>query len=221
MELPNIFTLLSKDSSRYSVGIGFLYENNVEKYSLVIVGICTILFVVIYLIASDRGYSIFPVLIALIALIVYISSSAITSIFRNPSQDFLSDLSERSKDQMILMQKLSVYSHEDLLLAYNRIEYEIEKLNSRLGFLVGALEKLGIIPAVIALYLSLSKALGSNQFSGLPIYVFAFVFGLYIGAVVISRVIGSYRYYYMVLGASLQGAEDTKKIKSALTKQST
>lgn len=211
MEFPKIFELLSEVKIEDKNKQSLLYSNNFEKYTLASVGGAFLVFLIVYIPDSTRIYSAFLLLLALILLVINLIGSVIylaIDMFKDQSKEFLISLSEDSQAQLLLMQNISTFSQWDIDLAIQRMEFELQKIQSRTGFLVGAMDKLGIIPAIIALYISIEKILDQQMFGYLHLLAISFIIGIYLGVIAISKVKARYQYFHMVLCASLDLAKD-------------
>ncbi len=74
--------------------------------------------------------------------------------FNNPIKIVLSSLQDASKKDLLLLDELGKYSSESLKYVKCRIDSQEKAIEKRIGVLVGAIEKIGIIPGVLTLYLA-------------------------------------------------------------------
>lgn len=201
MEAINIFNDLIKQSPKNKKLLEIFYANKFEKYTLATTGLSITTFFIMYLFNSSREWSPFALIVAFILIIAYAFSQIIFNIsnWKNPSKDVLVSIAESLDQQVLLTQRLGTYSSWNLQLAKNRVEYEIDRISTRLGFLVGAMDKLGLIPAALGLYLVYAKTFGGPQLDSIPYPILGFLSGLYLGAFSAVAIISRFKYLKMVL----------------------
>ncbi len=78
---------------------------------------------------------------------------------------------------------LSEYQVSSLERTQELFESQIDFINKRVGFIVGSIDKLGIIPAVFMMYVTYRDILVESSQSELHIMIASFVVGVYIGAI--------------------------------------
>jgi hypothetical protein len=92
------------------------------------------------------------------------------------------------KKEIELIEGLSKFKSEDLKIVADRFKAEKERIEKRSNIITGALDKVGIIPAVATLYLSyLGYRKDAQAFVGEYIIVAIFI-GIYIGAVLANTI---------------------------------
>ncbi|TOJ56606.1 hypothetical protein CGI36_24375, partial [Vibrio parahaemolyticus] len=84
---------------------------------------------------------------------------------------------------------------------------------SRVGFLVGIVDKLGIVPAVLMIYLAYVKALGSKEMFNLSPLIIGIVSGVYLGAISARIVIDALRDKIAILELSKKISKKRKGFK--------
>jgi len=118
---------------------------------------------------------------------------------KNPSYDFFKPIMKDISLHTSLVDKFSTFQSYELSQSIRRLTYDIERTKGRMGFLVGAIEKLGIIPYCITLYFALSNFLDKNEGSTIYIYALAFLFGLYGGVIVTLKIIDKLEFFKVIL----------------------
>ena len=78
---------------------------------------------------------------------------------------------------------------------------------------MGAIEKLGLIPFAIALYISVIKFLQTHEMEIEQIFGLAFIGGIYLGALLCSEVIQRFEYYLLVLNSAKKTVEAKEQNK--------
>ncbi|KJY96667.1 hypothetical protein [Pseudoalteromonas ruthenica] len=201
MEAINIFNDLIEQSPKNKKLLEIFYANKFEKYTLAATGLCITTFFILYAFDSLREWSPFALITAFILIIAYACGQFIFNIssLKNPSKDVLVGIAESLDRQVLLTQRLGTYSSWNLHLAKSRVEYDIDRISTRLGFLLGAMDKLGIIPAALGLYLVYAKTFGEPQLENIPYPVLGFLGGLYLGAFSAVAIISRFKYLKMVL----------------------
>lgn len=100
--------------------------------------------------------------IASISAIAYQVAQLIPEVvkLKNPEREISSPLVEAFNDDMDLIHQLSM-SFESHHLSYAKVMYAnmARQIRERIGLLVGALDKIGIIPVAVTTYLSYAKAI--------------------------------------------------------------
>ncbi|MGL1958554.1 MAG: hypothetical protein OCD00_14705 [Colwellia sp.] len=97
------------------------------------------------------------------------------------------------------------------------MEFEAERLEKRIGALVGSMDKLGLFPAIIALYIAYAKTFGTTSFAEIPYMLLGFIAGLYLAAFSAVNVIGRLRAYSFII----EIAEDLSNQATELSKEQT
>ncbi len=117
----------------------------------------------------------------------------------------------------MLVQRLTSYDSWNLKQAKLRLEFEAERLEKRIGALVGSMDKLGLFPAIIALYIAYAKTFGTTSFAEIPYMLLGFIAGLYLAAFSAVNVIGRLRAYSFII----EIAEDLSNQATELSKEQT
>lgn len=195
-----------------------LYCNPVEKYSLRIATLC--LFFAIPLIYLEK-YRLLGGWLCLIAAILFIAYSLASFLWNlrfifTPTKSYIKDLSKRIETEESLINKLAGEDHEELNSLLKRLEFERQRLVSRIGFIVGAVDKLGVIPAIIVLYLTYAKTMNDANLIRVPYPVLGFIAGIYVGCFLLKQVIDRFEHMCLVVESAHIRAKNRYKL-SALT----
>lgn len=130
---------------------------------------------------------------------------------QNPSHDFFKPIMKDISLHINLVNKFSTFPSCELSQSIRRLSYDIERVKGRLGFLVGAIEKLGIIPYCITLYFAFINFLDKHENNTTYIYTLAFLFGLYSSAIVIIRSLEKLEFIKVILVDANEVAEQREK----------
>ncbi|MDO6507031.1 hypothetical protein Q4506_09525 [Colwellia sp. 4_MG-2023] len=182
--------------------IARLYDNKVQKWSLVIIGVCIFIGLVTFFIDSKSIVIGVVMIISLLMVIIFSVNNTFLQMkyMLAPAKEYLSELHSRINRESMLVQRLTSYDSWSLCKAKQRLIFEADKLENRIGALVGALNKLGLFPALIALYIAIAKVFGSTNFTDIPYLLLAFVAGLYLAAFSAVNIIGRLREYAFIIG---------------------
>lgn len=217
---PHILGVLVQNDKLGNL-VELLYSNPVEKYSLRIGTLCLI--VAIPLIYFEK-YRLLGGWLCLVAAILFIAYSLASFLWNlrfilTPTKSYIKDLSKRIETEEALINKLAAEDHEELDSLLKRLEFERQRLTSRIGFIVGAVDKLGIIPAIIALYLTYAKTMNDANLSKVPYPVLGFISGIYVGCFLLKQVIDRFEHMCLVVESAHVRAKTRYKL-SALTAES-
>lgn len=110
--------------------------------------------------------------IAVVLLLeIYSDRRDILKIFKNPLSLAFEGLLTASKSDVKLMGAIQDYSTEVLGLVKSRLEIQKTGIERRMGILVGAVEKMGVLPGLLTLYLAYKESESQVLFC-LAIFVF-------------------------------------------------
>ena len=200
MKTKQIIEELIGEESIFKI-ISAVYDNKIQKWSLIIIGLCTIIGPLAYFIEPEGFVAGFVTIIVLFMVMVFSISNTISQIkyVLSPAKEHLLDLSQRAEHESMLIQRLMVYDPWNLKQAKCRLLFEAERLEKRIGSLVGVTDKLGLFPAIIALYIAYAKTFNTASFDDIPYIVLGFIAGLYLAAFSAVNVIGRLRAYSFII----------------------
>lgn len=151
------------------------YENRLQKYLFVL----AVLFLVLGAAIGAAAYFSHQKYVALLALVflavsmtfsaLYQLSSAIPEFvkFRNAEREITAPLVKNFDDDMDLISGLSRdFSPQHLHYAREKFSLMANQLRSRIALLVGAIDKVGVVPIAVAAYISGARAIKD----GLPVF---------------------------------------------------
>lgn len=110
----------------------------------------------------------------------------------NPTRNLIVGLKKVHTEELELVDQLSEFDKLALDAVATRLRLEGDGMRTRIGFMFGAYNKLGIVPSAVALYFAYAKYRqdsGSGSPTQIGNYVAALVVGLYLGTVIASNVI--------------------------------
>lgn len=85
--------------------------------------------------------------------------------FKNPTGQLLQSFEESAAKELATINSLSNVSPETIEYLSDRLILAKEQLNKRMAFLIGAVEKIGLLPGLVASLLALSKLSETKPFS--------------------------------------------------------
>lgn len=227
MEPTNILKDLLDGSSNNQKFLEYFYTNKFEKWILIIVVILFIISIPTYFISYTNPYWPYPLFLAFALILLYVLSSLVVSPFKfllNPTKSRLEVTEQHLEKQVLLIQRISTNTSWNIENARCRIDRDIESMQNRLRFLIGAFDKLGIIPAILGLYLTHTEILKESIIpnfnesvleGNISFYIACFIMGVYLGAIVITDVINKYIEFRLILTQAKALAEE----REALNKQ--
>ena len=200
--------------------ISATYDNKIQKWSLVSIGFSISIGVPTYFFKPDSMLIGIAMVTALLMVIIFSVNNTIIQMkyVLSPAQEHLSDLSLRAEQESILVQRLTMYDSWNLKQAKQRLQFEADRLEKRIGALVGAMDKLGLFPAIIALYIAYSKTFGVDSFTEIPYLLLGFIAGLYLAAFSAVNVIGRLRAYSFIIEIAEDLSNQASKFTSSQLK---
>ncbi|TOH98888.1 hypothetical protein CGI69_21935 [Vibrio parahaemolyticus] len=123
------------------------------------------------------------------------------------------NINERYQSDYLVAQEISTFGDDSIDCVKILFEDRIRYLESRVGFLVGIVDKLGIVPAVLMIYLAYVKALGSKEMFNLSPLIIGIVSGVYLGAISARIVIDALRDKIAILELSKKISKKRKGFK--------
>lgn len=101
------------------------------------------------------------------AVMIWRTVGVFKTIFQDQTENLLRGIGQVAKDEVGLFNQLDNYSTESISYVAERLELSSNQAQTATGLFIGALEKVGLIPGIIATSFALDKALNSAEFSGL------------------------------------------------------
>jgi hypothetical protein len=128
--------------------------------------------------------------------------------FRNPADDLLKILESSASREVSSMTGLAPVSTEAIQYVADRLVLAKQQLSARMSFLIGAVEKVGVLPGVVASLIALSKVSEAEIFESnnesLYFYIAIAFFVFYVFAVVGLLICQKFEVYVGVLHHYLQ-----------------
>ncbi|WP_316364675.1 hypothetical protein [Candidatus Thiodiazotropha sp. CDECU1] len=144
-----------------------LYDNNFQKWTLIISSGSFIVALFIALLTANIEIEgerqkltvLVLIVISQIGAILYLLAIPIEAIkiARKPSKHFLEPVGTSTNKDFKLAQSLSRYEESLLVNVLKRLQLETAQMRGRVALLVGAIEKVGIIPVSVATLVALYK----------------------------------------------------------------
>lgn len=131
---------------------------------------------------------------------IYQDSREFMKFFKNSNEVVLEGLVETIADDCHLACSLEGFSAEALQLVKDRIEAQRIAIDARLGAMVGALPKIGIVPGLITVFIAASSQL--NEIVTILIAIVAFVAYILVFAIHFS--LPRFGYYVNLLDSEIQ-----------------
>ena len=138
----------------------------------------------------------------IVLLIHYLSLKHFFSDF-DFTGDLLTAISGTTKDEMALFEKLDPLSTQSIQYVAKRFDAASSQLGFLKAFLIGAIEKVGIIPGVIATALAISKVSTSSGFSWIEM-VSIVLLGFYAVMFPLTEAIIRFKHYAIILNRYLE-----------------
>lgn len=188
-----IESFISNESKLYDFK-HLLVTNRLEALSF-LAGVLSLIVAIFAAIVGNSEVSYLSLFAFFGFLVIYALSSFISTVkfFVSATHETLKSINEKHESEYPIATKISAFSTDSIDHVIALFEYRIRYLESRVGFLVGFVDKLGIVPAVIMLYLAYVKAVDSHSALDLPPFVIGIVSGVYLGAISARIVIDSLR----------------------------
>lgn len=222
--MEDIFKLLIQNSetNRNSYYCSSLKKHLIEAVIFAVIICLNILGILHYQsefkfsINSFAYLSFISLMIGIFYVIVKKQAIDLFVVIRNPTKSMLEPIAEAAKEQQQLTEKLVNFHVTELELAINRISYDIKRMKFRIGIIVGAVERLGIIPFAVALYFSILKFI-ETQIMGVGYIIgLAFIGGIYLGVLLCSNILQRLDYYLLVLRSAKEIAEKKASLQVPL-----
>ncbi|EIJ6618282.1 hypothetical protein LJK89_004750 [Vibrio parahaemolyticus] len=205
--------VVSKESAINDVK-NFFMSNKMEALSF-LAGVASLAIALIAALLGNANTSYISLLAFYAFLVLYSLSSFISTIrfFVGATKETLMNINERYKSDYLVAQEISTFGDDSIDCVKILFEDRIRYLESRVGFLVGIVDKLGIVPAVLMIYLAYVKALGSKEMFNLSPLIIGIVSGVYLGAISARIVIDALRDKIAILELSKKISKKRKGFK--------
>lgn len=200
-DIANIFSQYAARRKR----VNLLYEFHIEKALGVTAIITAAAAPVLYLYRSFQYSSLIlglmllsiPILIVLVEIVLIMMS------FRSPLNGYANGFGERITEREECISSLSSFPIYDLLLAKASIERDVERIKNRSALLLGITEKVGLIPAGLALYnAAVHLKIGAHELESN--LLLSFILGLNFGTFMAHRVIDNLNIALELIGEALR-----------------
>lgn len=199
------------------------YHNKFQKYSF---WAMVLLFVLAIAVAISTKF-IGPYVWQKLTALVFVALSQISAllyqlsfvfgafkILKEPTRHFLEPVTRSSAKDYDLALSLLRFDKAQLEYAKNRLLLECEQIKSRVNLLVGAIDKVGILPVAVTWFLAAYKYFdkGELDFSEVDWLVYVLM-GIYIVAVPILFFIHKLQRYILVIETTLNIKEANKSLQ--------
>lgn len=167
-----------------------MFNSTIEMIFFISAGLLMLVFMILFVISGARQISYWFFIAAIASMLLYsltVSIRGITAIFR-PTRTYIEELKKRLEDEDEVLDRLSEFAPAELVTAKRRLILEKDTITNRFGFILGAMDKLGLIPATIALYIAYSKGLNDHLLQSIPDAILMLFGGIYIGAFTIRHI---------------------------------
>jgi len=207
-EMHRVYQILTEQDQIKKLATS-LYRNPFEKWSLGAVAGFAVAFFVLLPAEATRPAAGWALLFLALSFLVFVLASFITELkfFVTPTKSYLKNLTKKLLAEEELLSKLSRQPVQDLQAAKRRLEFERNRLRSRLGFLLGAVDTLGIAPAALALYVAYAKAVKEQLLPQHAEILIAFFIGLYIGGFLVKHVTERFTNMILLLEQAIEEAK--------------
>ena len=171
----------------------YLGESKLEVLSFGAASVTFILAVVSSIIVNNQIIS-YTLFFAFFSFLVIYAISSMVSNFRfliGATKETMINIKSRFNDDLYVANEVSKYKVESIEHVSKLLEHRISFLNARVGFLVGIVDKLGIVPAIIMIYFAYIRTSGDMEVADLSPFVIGIVAGVYLGALTARVIIDS------------------------------
>jgi hypothetical protein len=201
----------------YELKMGdYLFDNLIEKYALIIGGICIIIATPALYSEPYRTVGGWIYLIAALSFIIYSLPSflALCSFVPNAADYYVfSRLSKKIDQESEILSKLAYEDKEHLQNMLRHLQFEQSRLKNQIGFLIGAVEKLGIIPALLALYLTYVKTQNDSVLEVVPYQVLSVIVAIYTGCIFLKHITTRIEYFCFILDKAQNTSVKTRSAR--------
>ncbi|UXH99936.1 hypothetical protein [Photobacterium sp. TY1-4] len=218
----DIVTVLVKNDSVSNLA-DYFYSNPVEKYSLRLAILFAFISLPLIYFDIQKEVAGWLSLIAGALFILYSIASFVWNLryIAMPTRSYFIDLQKRIESEEKLIKELSAENSYQLDELLRRLNFERERLRSRVGFLIGAIDKLGLFPAILALYLTYVKTTNDISLDNIPYPLLSFIVGIYVGCFLVKSIIDRIEHMCLAVEISKERSTAVEDIRNnALTRQS-
>ncbi|MBA3979885.1 MAG: hypothetical protein C0462_04700 [Alcanivorax sp.] len=187
-----------KAVEQFAVQRGFwssFAETKLEKFLLLIATVSLALAIPLVFVEPLRNVALLAGLVFLLSVLalVLVQAFVIVATLHSPLKGYAEAAAGRLKQRADFVSSLGKFPSESLSLAKRILESDAQQIQQRIGLLIGAIEKIGFIPAGLALYYAALQA--PPDTANMPSNILmAFVLGLYGGAFIGHRLVGALRF---------------------------
>ena len=135
--------------------------------------------------------------------------SSIKSFFKDPAGDLWDDIRETTSSEVLMFEKLDSLSIEAIEYTSKKIHSSSTNLDKLRSFLVGAIDKVGVVPGLVASALAISKVSVSGGFSWVEV-LSVMLLGFYIMMFPLMEASMVFKRYSLILNEYLEGHRKTK-----------
>ncbi|ASK53399.1 hypothetical protein RHA02_003433 [Vibrio cholerae] len=210
-DVNEIIDLFITREARFRSWRIYLFESSFEKWSLLL-AILSLVTAIILLFLGCKGYSIYFLILCYLFVFAYVLSTAVgafTFIF-SAKRSVLNAIKINNESSSGLVHELAKYKVESLKYVKCLFEKHIAFLTGRASFLVGAMDKLGVFPALFMLYYTYTQLpkIENNTLNLAQIWALSFLGGLYIGMLLIKSIIDTLQNYILRLEQAIDEASE-------------
>ena len=172
------------------------YENDLQKWALLVTGVSFMLLLCaaalqIHLFRpSVATFGLWAYIVFIIAFLIYAIAYMWMSLREVPptTPGYMRTMIGRIEKERALVEKLQPYSTKQLKNTCDRLKYELESQDARLSYIFGAASKLGLVPAVFAMYALYRKTQAEDLPYNIGVVFLAAIVGLSLGAFLVGAV---------------------------------
>jgi len=211
-EINEILGFLLDETGKTTV-LSLFYETQLQKILFILILISFSISTIFAFFESTKIYSFLFAIILIILLVFFTIAYSITTLkfFYSPIREYVDVLKSRIYKENKLIEELSKKNINDLKIIKEWVEIEIGRIENHINFLVGAIEKLGVIPSVVTLYFAYERYITNK--STYTMYLFFIITMVYI-VVIIAKMITN---WLSTVHRILLRAEEKSKMRSDLS----
>ncbi|MEZ9627862.1 hypothetical protein [Aliivibrio fischeri] len=209
-DVEKIIDIFIKDEPRFNNLQRYIWGKKAESIPFIV----AIISLVIGLIASLLNYineAFIAYIVCFLSLSLYSVSSALSTFLYifGAKRQVLEEIKMCFKQDREIVKFLSIFQSSDLELVKSLFEKRVTFLVNRVGFLVGVIDKLGLVPALIMIYFSYAKLSSTSEGVFSQALFVGFIAGLYLGVLIAKSLIDSLRDKVSILELAIKESRPT------------
>ncbi|EGQ8527866.1 TPA: hypothetical protein NKA88_004517 [Vibrio parahaemolyticus] len=209
-EVDEILDLFVSKANRFESFKNYLFATKGEKWFFCVFAGGFAIGSITWFINQTLSLIGFGVSITALSIFIIIGAFSSLAFIVNPRRDVLLAIKATNSNDALLVNELSQFKVTSLKSVRSLFEKRIHALKNRAGFLVGALDKLGLFPALFMLYYTYTKLPSAEELSNVHLWLLSFTCGLYIGVILLRSVVDSLQSSIVSIDLAIEHASEYK-----------